>query len=249
MAGLHPWADQAEVKQDTQAANRPQGEKRKRSRCGDDQTGHQSPPRGPGVVAQSTPAPLMNPIQTIPQPVLSSPPTGPLPPFTQTALPAPGGRSTTYWSEPASQPRTIITSPAQSLALATSSAPAILSASGQLYVSPIVSPIGVGNTHELPLVDPASVSPIITLVESAPPPLVAASQTSSAKTPSASSIVVATPCSGLTAANLPHSNACPQVATQVLDDEGQEVYGSADGRQTMITKGIVPAVVARRLVT
>ena len=152
----------------------------------------------------------------------------------------------TYWSEPLSQPRTIMTSPTQGLTLATSSAPAALSSGGQLHVSPIVSPMGVGNVRDLSLVDPASVSPIVALMEAGQPP---ASQRSPIKTPSGSSIIMTTPSSGPFAADPTSLDLCPLVESQVLDDEGEEVYGSADGRQTMVTKKIVPAVVARRLVS
>jgi hypothetical protein len=34
----------------------------------------------------------------------------------------------------------------------------------------------------------------------------------------------------------------------ILDEKGEEIYGSADGRATIITKNVVPAVVARELV-
>lgn len=40
----------------------------------------------------------------------------------------------------------------------------------------------------------------------------------------------------------------PTVEALVLDTEGEEVYGSADGRATIITKNVVSPEVARRLV-
>lgn len=48
--------------------------------------------------------------------------------------------------------------------------------------------------------------------------------------------------------NLPAPDLSQQIQTVDLDEDGDEVYGTADGRQTVISKGLVPARTAKILV-